>query len=218
MTPTQGSAVPIRVVIADDHAVVRRGLEQLLTTTDDIVVVGLAANGEEALTLVQQVEPDVVLMDLSMPEVDGIAATRRVLAVRPDTKVVVLTSFAEQRKVLDAIEAGAAGYLLKDADPDDVIAAVRAAQAGGAPLDPRAARVLLDAQRRPAPPARLSARELEVLGLVASGLANKQIALRLGISERTVKAHLTTVFAQLGVTDRTQAALWAKEHLPPTPG
>ena len=218
MTPTQSSAVPIRVVIADDHAVVRRGLEQLLTTTDDIVVVGLAANGEEALTLVQQVEPDVVLMDLSMPEVDGIAATRRVLAVRPDTKVVVLTSFAEQRKVLDAIEAGAAGYLLKDADPDDVIAAVRAAQAGGAPLDPRAARVLLDAQRRPAPPARLSARELEVLGLVASGLANKQIALRLGISERTVKAHLTTVFAQLGVTDRTQAALWAKEHLPPTPG
>ena len=218
MTPTQGSAAPIRVVIADDHAVVRRGLEQLLTTTDDIVVVGLAANGEEALTLVQQVEPDVVLMDLSMPEVDGIAATRRVLAVRPDTKVVVLTSFAEQRKVLDAIEAGAAGYLLKDADPDDVISAVRAAQAGGAPLDPRAARVLLDAQRRPAPPARLSARELEVLGLVASSLANKQIALRLGISERTVKAHLTTVFAQLGVTDRTQAALWAKEHLPPTPG
>ena len=121
-------------------------------------------------------------------------------------------------KVLDAIEAGAAGYLLKDAGPDDVIAAVRAAQAGGATLDPRAARVLLDAQRRPAPPARLSARELEVLGLVASGLANKQIALRLGISERTVKAHLTTVFAQLGVTDRTQAALWAKEHLPPTPG
>lgn len=218
MTADAATGDVIRVVIADDHAVVRRGLEQLLTTADDITVVGLAANGDEALTLVHQVQPDVVLMDLSMPGTDGITATRRVLADRPDTKVVVLTSFAEQRKVLEAIEAGAAGYLLKDSDPDDVLAAVRAAQAGGAPLDPRAARVLLDAQRKPAPSARLSARELEVLGLVASGLANKQIALRLGISERTVKAHLTTVFAQLGVSDRTQAALWAKEHLPPTPG
>lgn len=215
MSPETPLEPTIRVVIADDHAVVRRGLEQLLATADDIIVVGLAANGADAYTLVHQVEPDVVLMDLSMPGTDGIAATRRVLADRPDTKIVVLTSFAEQRTVLEAIEAGAAGYLLKDSDPDDVIAAVRAVHAGGAPLDPRAARALLDAQRKPSPAARLSTREREVLTLVARGLANKQIAIQLGISERTVKAHLTAVFTQLGVSDRTQAALWATTHLPP---
>lgn len=215
MSPETPLEPTIRVVIADDHAVVRRGLEQLLATADDIIVVGLAANGADAYTLVHQVEPDVVLMDLSMPGTDGIAATRRVLADRPDTKIVILTSFAEQRTVLEAIEAGAAGYLLKDSDPDDVIAAVRAVHAGGAPLDPRAARALLDAQRKPSPAARLSTREREVLTLVARGLANKQIAIQLGISERTVKAHLTAVFTQLGVSDRTQAALWAKTHLPP---
>jgi DNA-binding NarL/FixJ family response regulator len=154
-----------------------------------------------------------------MPVLDGIEATRQVLAdATTDDRVVhvvVLTSFTEQRRVLDALQAGASGYILKDSTADEVIAAVRAAHAGGAPLDPSAARVLLDTQRAQEPARNLSARESEVLGLVATGLANKQIARRLGISERTVKAHLTAVFQQLGVTDRTQAALWAKEHLPP---
>jgi DNA-binding NarL/FixJ family response regulator len=205
----------IRVMIVDDHAVVRRGLEQLLATTDDLEVVATASNGEAALDVVASAAPDVVLMDLSMPVVDGVEATRRIVAASPSTHVVVLTSFAEQQRVLDALEAGAVGYLLKDAEPDEVLAAIRAAHAGGSPLDPKAARVLLDAQRARRPARSLSAREEEVLRLVATGLANKQIARRLDISERTVKAHLTSVFQQLGVTDRTQAALWAKEHLPP---
>ncbi len=209
----------IRVLVVDDHAVVRRGLEQLLSTEDGIEVVGSAGDGAEAVRQAAVVHPDVVLMDLSMPVLDGIEATREVLAESAAGErvvhVVVLTSFTEQRRVLDALEAGASGYILKDATPAEVVAAVRAAHAGGAPLDPSAARVLLDSQRAQQPARTLSKRESEVLGLVATGLANKQIARRLGISERTVKAHLTAVFQQLGVTDRTQAALWAKEHLPP---
>ena len=204
----------IRVVIADDHAVVRSGLESLLDTAGDIAVVGAAADGGEAIELVARVEPDVVLMDLSMPGVDGVAATAAITRAHPDVSVVVLTSFAEPSRITAALEAGAIGYQLKDAAPDELIAAVRAAAAGGAPLDPRAARVLLD---RTAPAARgtagLSAREREVLRLVVAGLANKQIARRLGIAERTVKAHLTNIFGRIGVTDRTQAALWAQEHL-----
>jgi DNA-binding NarL/FixJ family response regulator len=208
----------IRVLIVDDHAVVRRGIEQVLATAEGIEVAGSAADGAEAVEQSAALHPDIVLMDLSMPELDGIEATRQVLAAASsderELRVVVLTSFTEQRRVLDALEAGASGYILKDATPDEVIAAIRAAHAGGAPLDPTAARVLLDAQRAQHPVRNLSRRESEVLGLVATGLANKQIARRLGISERTVKAHLTAVFQQLGVTDRTQAALWAKEHLP----
>ncbi len=159
--------------------------------------------------------PDVVLMDLSMPNVDGIEATRRITAEVEGVGVIVLTSFADQRKVLDALDAGAIGYIMKDSTPDEVLSAVRAGHAGGAPLDPNAARILLESQQSRQPAMRLSAREAEVLDLVATGLANKQIARRLGITERTVKAHLTAVFQQLGVTDRTQAALWAREHLPP---
>ena len=209
----------IRVLVVDDHAIVRRGLEQMLATADGIEVVGTAGDGAEAIARSSELRPDVVLMDLSMPEVDGIEATRAILAESSDERVVrviVLTSFTEQQRVLDALQAGASGYILKDATPDEVIAAIHAAHAGGAPLDPAAARVLLDAQRSQQPARNLSRRESEVLGLVAMGLANKQIARRLGISERTVKAHLTAVFQQLGVTDRTQAALWAKEHLPAT--
>ncbi|MEI8238502.1 MAG: response regulator transcription factor [Actinomycetota bacterium] len=208
----------IRVLIVDDHSVVRRGLEQMLATADGLEVVGSAANGEEAVLQAAALAPDIVLMDLSMPVLDGIAATRAVLAdaaaADREMRVVVLTSFTEQRRVLDALQAGASGYILKDSTPDEVIKAVHAAHAGGAPLDPVAARVLLDARRVQQPAQDLSPRESEVLALVATGLANKQIARRLGISERTVKAHLTAVFQQLGVTDRTQAALWAKEHLP----
>jgi len=187
----------------------------MLDTADGIEVAGTASNGAEAIAAAAALQPDIVLMDLSMPEMDGIEATRQLLAAADTvTRVVVLTSFTEQQRVLDALQAGASGYILKDATPDEVISAIRAAHLGGAPLDPSAARVLLDAQRAQQPARNLSPRETEVLGLVASGLPNKQIARRLGISERTVKAHLTAVFQQLGVTDRTQAALWAKEHLP----
>ena len=201
----------ISVLIVDDHAVVRQGLEQLLVH-DDLRVVGSAADGEEAVALVESGAPDVVLMDLSMPGIGGIEATLRIVAHAPDQKVVVLTSFADQERILQALDAGACGYILKDAPPEEIIAAVRAAAGGGAPLDPKAARVLLDRQRGVQVARPLSARELEVLDLVAEGLANKQIARRLGITERTVKAHLTNVFQQLGVTDRTQAALWSREH------
>jgi len=207
----------IRVAIVDDHAVVRQGLEQLLTGEADIEVVGTAANGAAAHALLSTSAPDVFLMDLSMPEVDGVEATRRILADAPEVHVVVLTSFADRQRILDALEAGASGYLLKDGDPAQVAEAVRVAAAGESPLDPKAARVLLDARRegRPAATAagKLTVREREVLDLVGQGLANKQIARRLGIAERTVKAHLTSVFQAIGVTDRTQAALWAQKHL-----
>ena len=203
---------PIRVVVVDDHAVVRSGLEQLLSAEADIEVVGTADDGEQAVALVESTTPHVVLMDLSMPRVDGVEATRAVSSRFPEVNVVVLTSFADRQRVLDALEAGASGYLLKDADPTEVAVAVRAAAAGGSPLDPKAARVLLDS-RRNRPTVTLTAREREVLALVAEGLANKNIARRLGITERTVKAHLTSVFQAINVADRTQAALWAREHL-----
>ena len=202
----------IRVAIVDDHAVVRRGLQELLDAEDDIEVVGTAADGADAAGLLTH-EPDVILMDLSMPGVDGIEATRRVLAESPDTHVVVLTSFVDKRRIMAALEAGAAGYILKDADATEVSAAVRAAASGGSPLDPKVARVVLDESRRPTSTTDLSPRELEVLELVEQGLANKQIARRLGIAERTVKAHLTAVFQAIGVSDRTGAALWARENL-----
>jgi DNA-binding NarL/FixJ family response regulator len=202
----------IRVAIVDDHAVVRRGLNDLLDAEADIEVVGIASNGADALELLAE-QPDVFLMDLSMPGVDGIEATRRITATAPEVHVVILTSFVDQKRILEALAAGAAGYILKDADASEVSSAVRAAVAGGSPLDPKVARVVLDAQRAPQPAVDLSPREREVLGLVGQGLANKQIARRLGIAERTVKAHLTNVFQALGVADRTAAALWAREHL-----
>ena len=204
----------IRVLVVDDHAVVRSGLEQLLATADDIELAGTAEDGEQAVTAVDAATPDVVLMDLSMPVLDGVEATRRITDRHPSVQVIALTSFSDNTRILDALRAGASGYLLKHAGPDELLGAIRAAAAGGSPLDPKAARVLLDAQRELRPARDLSTREEEVLRLVAAGLANKQIARRLGITERTVKAHLTNVFQRLGVTDRTQAALWAREHLP----
>jgi len=206
----------IRVLIADDHQVVRAGLEQLLATAPDIELVAMAADGAEAVALVVEHQPDIVLMDLSMPGVDGVAATRRIVEGSTATQVVVLTSFSDRQRILDALDAGAAGYVLKHAAPDDLLDAIRAAHEGGAPLDPKAARVVLDRQRSSAgTPAKMSDREVEVLRLVASGLANKNIARELGIAERTVKAHLTSIFQRIGVTDRTQAALWARDHLSP---
>jgi DNA-binding NarL/FixJ family response regulator len=154
-------------------------------------------------------------MDLSMPVMDGVEATAAIVKQFPDVKVVILTSFSEQQRVMAALDAGAEGYVLKHADPEQILAAIDAVYRGGAPIDPQVARVLLDAKRLgPADHGALTDREAEVLGLVRAGLANKQIARRLDISERTVKAHLTKIFQTLGVTDRTQAALWAAEHLP----
>jgi DNA-binding NarL/FixJ family response regulator len=204
----------IRVLVADDHAIVRQGLERLFSTAEDIDVVGMAADGAEAVALASELHPDLVLMDLSMGEMDGVEATRRIVAADPAVRIVVLTSFGEEARIVEALAAGAQGYLLKHIDPDDLIDAVRAAHAGDAPLDPRAGRVLLEQHRARRPAGdELTKRETEVLALVGQGLANKQIARRLGIGERTVKAHLTSIFQRLGVTDRLQAALWAQEHL-----
>jgi DNA-binding NarL/FixJ family response regulator len=201
-----------RVLIADDHGVVREGLARLLPTADDIEVVGTARDGAEAVSLYEEHQPDVVLMDLSMPGVDGIEATRRLMTERPDSRVVVLTSFSDRERILDALDAGAVGYLLKDAEPDELLRGIAAAARGESPLAPKAAKAVLTARAESRPAAELTAREQEVLGLLAEGLANKQIARRLGIAEKTVKAHLTSVFQRIGVTDRTQAALWARSH------
>lgn len=204
----------IDVMLADDHAIVRHGLSQLFATTDDIRLVAQASDGDEAVALAQQHRPAIVLMDLSMPGMDGVEATRRIVASQPGTAVVVLTSFGDQTRILEALDAGAVGYLLKHVDPEEILEAVRVTAAGGAPLDPRAARALLDARTRRPDAAGLTDREREVVGLLADGLPNKVIARRLGITERTVKAHLTSAFQRIGVTDRVQAALWARENLP----
>lgn len=201
---------PIRVALVDDHAVIRAGLEQLLAGTDDIVVVAHAENGQQALEVVRRERPDVVLMDLQMPGVDGVAATRMIMAENLEVDVLVLTSYSDGERIVAALDAGAVGYLLKDADPDDVLHGIRAVSRGESPIHPRAARTLLGV--RAGSQAQLTGRESEVLKLVKDGLANKQIARRLDISERTVKAHLTSAFARIGVTDRTQAALWAQRN------
>ncbi|GAW48367.1 MULTISPECIES: response regulator [unclassified Nocardioides] len=206
------SNTPIRVVLVDDHAVIRAGLAQLLAGTPDITVVGTAANGAEALTVVREIRPDVVLMDLQMPEVDGVAATRMMMAENLGVDVLVLTSFSDGERIVAALDAGAVGYLLKDADPEDVLQGIRAVSRGESPIHPKAARALLGV-RAGSSQVQLTSRESEVLGLVREGLANKQIARRLDISERTVKAHLTSAFARIGVADRTQAALWAERNL-----
>ena len=217
----------IRVLLVDDHAIVRGGLRALLGTTDDIQVVGEAADGAEAVRMAQTLSPDVVLMDLSMPGADGVEATRGVVANHPESHVLVLTSFGEQKWIVDAMEAGAEGYLLKHSEPEVILSGIREVVAGGSPLDPKAARTLITSHRIPpteaaaatgaARPDRTSSspltdRESEVLDMVSAGLPNKSIARRLGISERTVKAHLTSIYQRLGVSDRTQAALWAQRQ------
>ena len=215
---TNGDASNItRVLIVDDHQLVRAGLVSLLDGADDLEVVGQAADGAEALDVALATTPDVVLMDLSMPIMDGVASTRALLEARPETAVVVLTSFTDQVRVGDALAAGAVGYLLKDSHPRDLLAGIRAAAAGHAPLDPRIARGLLPSNRAPDPAAGLSHRELQVLRLVTKGMANKQVGRALGISEHTVKVHLGNVFRQIGVGDRTSAAMWAREHLTEDP-
>jgi DNA-binding NarL/FixJ family response regulator len=209
-------ATVIRVMLADDHQLVRSGLAALLAGSEDIEVVGTAANGEKAVEMARQTTPDVVLMDLVMPVMDGVEATRRLVADLPGTQVVVLTSFSDQARILAAVDAGAIGYLLKDVDPAELIRGVRAAARGESPLHPKAARSLLSSRNGNRPPERtnveLTPREAQVLSLLRQGLANKQIARSLGISQATVKAHLTSVFQRIGVTDRVQAAVWAERR------
>jgi DNA-binding NarL/FixJ family response regulator len=203
----------IRVALADDHRVVRVGLEQLLATFDDVELVSSADGGEAAVEQVTAQKPDVLLLDLSMPDLDGIEVTRRVAAASPSTRVVLFTSFSDREQILQALDAGAIGYLLKDAEPEAIHEALRAAARGEAPLAPKAAAELLASRAERATGAvELTARERDVLQLVIAGDANKQIARKLGISEKTVKGHLTNLFQRIGVQDRTQAALWAERN------
>ena len=208
--PGSGDSV-ITVLIVDDHPLVRAGLRGLLAATADLAVVAEAGDGESAIALALLHSPDVVLMDLSMPGIDGVETTRRLLRATPGLPVVILTSFQGEARVVEALRTGAIGYLLKDSDPDEVLAAVRAAAGGEVPIDSRVARALLprDGGGRPV----LSARESQVLKLITDGLSNKQIATQLGIAERTVKVHAGNLFRQLGVSDRTSAAMWARDNL-----
>ena len=207
----------IRVLLADDHAVVRRGLHGFLELLDDIEIVGEADNGRRAIDQARELQPDVVLMDLLMPEVDGISATAAIKAETPDCEVVVLTSFGEESKVTAALEAGASGFILKDAEADDVAAAIRSAHDGEVRLDPAVAGMLARRVReRAASPGSkaepLTDREQEVLRLVARGLPNKAIAGELGITERTARTHVSNILGKLGLASRTQAALFARDQ------
>jgi DNA-binding NarL/FixJ family response regulator len=212
----------IRVLLVDDHGVVRRGLRGYLELLDDIEVVGEAENGLLAIEAVDELEPDVVLMDLVMPQLDGIGAIGRIKADHPAVQIVALTSFIEEEKVTAALAAGASGFILKDADADDVAAAIRAAHNDEVHLDPAAARILAQGMRaRSNAPAvePLTERELEVLALVGRGRSNKEIATELGITERTARTHVSNILGKLNLSSRTQAALYAVDHrLVPGPG
>jgi NarL family two-component system response regulator LiaR len=202
----------IRVMLVDDHAVVREGLRTFLELQDGMEVVGEAEDGAQAVAEAERLEPDVILMDLVMPVLDGVGAMRELRQKLPKCRVIVLTSFAEDDRLLPAIQAGAAGYLLKNVQPKELARAIRAAHAGEALLDPAVAARLVEAIAQPAgeePRDDLTPREHEVLELIGQGLSNKRIALQLGVSEKTVKTHVGHVLAKLGVADRTQAALHA---------
>jgi len=206
----------IAVLVVDDHAVVRRGLWSFLDSEPDLEVVGGADGGAQALDMLARLDsqgrrPDVVVMDLQMEPVDGIESTRRIRATYEDVEVVALTSFAEEERVHAALEAGASGYLLKDADANEVAAAIRAAHRGELQLNPAVARRLMTSLRTPSNDleAELTSRELDILALVGAGKANKQIAAELGISERTARTHVSNILRKLGLSSRTQAALWA---------
>lgn len=209
----------IRVVLVDDHIVVRQGLRAFLATAADIEVIGEASNGREAVELVCNVKPDVVLMDLVMPELDGIGATAEIKQAMPDVDVIAMTSFIEDDKVFGAMRAGATGYVLKDADPGEVMRAIRSAAAGEVHLDSRVARRLMQElhtgkQKSDTIQQELSEREIEVLKLVAKGCSNQMIAQELIISPKTAKSHVSNILGKLGLASRTQAAVYAlKEGL-----
>ena len=216
------AAMPIRVLLVDDHAMVRRGLRDFLELHDDIVIVGEAADGAAAIDQASALQPDVVVMDLMMPGIDGIEATARIRTNLPTVEVIALTSFVEEARVLAAIEAGASGFLLKDAEADELAAAIRAAAAGEVHLDPAIAGIVArhlrvasgnGVQGKPGDGlASLTARERDVLARVAQGLSNRAIAETLGITERTARTHVSNVLAKLGLASRTQAALFAVQH------
>jgi len=211
----------IRLLLADDHAIVRRGLQLFLKTQPDFELVGEAATGHEVLERAAELAPDIVLMDLHMPVMDGIEATRQLLTSHPDVKVIVLTSFSDHDHVLPAVKAGARGYLLKDIEPDELAQAIRRVHAGKVELHPEAAGLLMEQIANPegtapvgseTPFDELTARERDVLRLIASGLSNKEIAAALFITEKTVKTHVSHILEKLGLSDRTQAAILAVKH------
>jgi NarL family two-component system response regulator LiaR len=203
----------IRVLIADDHSIVRKGIKALLATEPDIEVVGEASDGREAVAEVEKRQPDVILMDMVMPNMDGIEAIRRITAKQPDARIMVLTSFATDEKVLPAIKAGALGYLLKDSGPEELVQAIHQVYLGQSSLHPSIARKLLQEFSRPASrpssPEPLTERELEVLRLVAKGMSNRQIADQMVISEATVRTHVSNILSKLHLASRTEAALYA---------
>jgi NarL family two-component system response regulator LiaR len=212
---TDAERAPIRVLIVDDHGVVREGLRAYLDLEPDIEVVGEARDGRDAVRRAQEVSPDVILMDLLMPNMDGVEATVAIKERQPNVHVIVLTSFVDDERVVPAIKAGATSYLLKDVAATDLARAIRGAYAGQAQLHPDVARRLMQqvtAPRRPDAAAELTEREREVLKLVAGGRSNKEIARELVVSERTVKGHVSNILGKLGLQDRTQAALYAVRH------
>ena len=213
----------IRVLVVDDDALVRAGLAMLLAGVEEIVIVGEAADGSEGVAMARRLAPDVVLMDLLMPNMDGVTAIGRIKAERPETEIVTMTSFIEEDKVTAALEAGASGYVLKDAEAEEVAAAVRAAFAGDVHLDPAVARLLAQRMRakkagedEPVEP--LTDREKDVLGLLGQGMSNKEIGSALFITERTARTYVSNILGKLGLASRTQAALWAVEHKLGAPG
>jgi len=203
----------IRILVVDDHPVVRAGIVALLESAPDVEIVGTAASGEEALALVAAAAPDLVVMDLRMPGIDGDEATARILAAHPEVRVLILTTYETDDAILSAIAAGASGYLLKAAPEEELLAGVRAVAAGEVALAPSVSRMLVARTRAPAPAAgpALSPRELEVLRLVADGLSNREIGARIHLGEATVKTHLLHAFAKLDVNDRTRAVTRAME-------
>lgn len=209
----------VKVLIVDDHDIVRQGLRYYLDVHDEIEVVGEAETGVEAVALVRDMKPDVVLMDLVMPEMDGIEATRELLAISPNTKVIVLTTFAEEKQVYPAIQAGATSYLLKDVKPPDIVKAIHAAQRGESQLHPDIAKKLMSrvvqssqGTTEIAASNNLTKREMEVLRLLAEGLSNRELAEALTISEKTVKKHVSSILGKLNLADRTQAAIYAYKN------
>ena len=218
-------SVPIRVLLVDDHAMVRRGMRDFLSLHDDLEIVGEAADGAAAIEQAAALRPDVVVMDLLMPGVDGIDATARIKATHPDVEIVAITSFVEEARIVAALEAGASGFLLKDAEADELAAAIRAAASGEVHLDPAVAGIVARRMRTRLggaagagsdedrdPLVSLTARERDVLGAVARGLSNRAIADELGITERTARTHVSNILAKLGLASRTQAALLAVQH------
>jgi NarL family two-component system response regulator LiaR len=210
---TGKETAPVRVLIADDHAIVRKGIRALLSEAGGFEVVGEASNGQEAVLRAEETHPDVILMDLLMPVMDGIEATRQITSQQPKARILVLTSFAADNKVFPAIKAGASGYLLKDSSPDELVRAIRQVHRGEPSLHPTIARKLLQEIARPADlqpaPEALTAREMEVLRLIAQGLSNQEIADQISVSEPTVRAHVSRILGKLHLASRTQAALYA---------